>query len=186
MQTPSTPTSHSSSNWSLRCRISSDIDRLDELHQRYHWVPKGDQVRPKPRVLEKKKKRVEDISTYWESSADYILSSVFLKNVTVSGNEKFHVLDKNITNQVRFVPNEFPYDCSANHYILWMGPRPDGSCCFTDDEITGLVLDSLEDIVGSDSCFDFAWYVVLPPLFYRCNEIYTEQVRKPENDHTRY
>jgi hypothetical protein len=146
-----------SCNWKFRCRISPDVDQLDELHSQEEWIPSRDQIRPDKNVMERKKRRYKDLENHWESAADYILSSVFLKNVTVSTNEKFQVHDRDITNHIRFVPNEFPYSCSGKHYVLWLGPKNDGSTVFSDDEITGHIMAHLEDVVGPDKSFDFAW-----------------------------
>ena len=147
-----------SNQWSLRCRISCGLEDLDVLHAKYSWIPSRDQIRPAPAVMERKKKRYLEISEHWGNAADYILSSVFLKPVVVSSSEKFEVTDRDITEYVRFVPNEFPYGCRGNHYILWLGPKIDGSIAFSEDEITGLILTSLEDILGpDDGSFDFGW-----------------------------
>ena len=123
---------------------------------------------------------MSDIEDNWESPTDYILSTVFVKPTSVSPTT--HKLKSDITDitgQVKFERNEFPYqlDKGAYHYVLWMGPCASTSASDlshsavlpTEDEINDHISRALEQITGGID-FDFAWYenpkMTIPSVFH--------------------
>lgn len=122
-------------------------------------------------ILEKLE-TMESISEGWESTQDYILSTVFYKPTSVDPVTGKLVADiTNIEGEVRFERNEFPYqlDEGGHHYVLWLGPTAAGGLP-TEDEINTHITIALraytrenrprstaDDRRNNDS-FDFAWY----------------------------
>lgn len=103
----------------LKCKISSNLEELNNLHRQYHWIPNSEQVRPSPEILERKLSDIEEIQKKWVSFKDFIYYRVFDKQYNIR-NDKLIVFDKDLTILPRmFKKNDYPYQVNGNHYILW-------------------------------------------------------------------
>jgi hypothetical protein len=65
---------------------------------------------------------------------------------------RLEVRDRDIGGLIKFLPNEFPYQVSGNHWILWFGTIE-----FDKTAITNRLTLLLQDYLGHDN-FDFVWY----------------------------
>jgi len=143
--------------WSLRCRISSSLDSLNELHENFPFISDEYQIRPSDATLKRKESAMRDIEDNWESAQDYIISTIFFKPSSVDPFSNKLVADiKSIDGLIKFEKNEFPYQLQKGwHYVLWFGPSPNGVP--SEEDINTHITRSLEELTNRDD-FDFAWY----------------------------
>jgi hypothetical protein len=141
----------------LRCKISSDIQDLNELHKWYNWIPGENMIRPSPKVLEDKRQFSNYVLHNWMSFRDFILDTHFKYPVDIEDNHLY------IRNEVKksewnFQKSLFPYDLppDVNHYVLW-NSLYDYFNDFDESVINTIIKDTLESMIGTDK-FDFAWY----------------------------
>jgi hypothetical protein len=141
----------------LRCKISSDISDLNELHRQYWWIPNESMIRPSQKVLEEKYAFSEYVLANWMSFRDFILDTQFKYKTDVDDG---HIYIYNEVKKSEWIFREslFPYELAANvnHFILW-NSLYDYFVDVDDLTITSLIEENLKKIVGSDE-FDFAWY----------------------------
>jgi hypothetical protein len=141
----------------LRCKISSDIQDLNELHKWFNWIPDENMIRPSPKVLEDKRQFSNYVLGNWMSFRDFILDTHFKYQVDIEDGHMY------ICNEVKksewnFQKSLFPYDLPSevNHYILW-NSMYNYFNEFDESVINDMIKNTLESILGSDK-FDFAWY----------------------------
>lgn len=141
----------------LRSRVSSDIDELSLLHERYWWLPTGYTIRPTNDVLAIKYNVMDNIEKEWRSLRDFVLHIVFMQTVIRIDDRLCCPEIINIA-QWKFEPCMFPYNLEkgANHWILW-NSKYDYSKEFDDDLINAVLTRFITCKVISNN-FDFAWY----------------------------
>jgi hypothetical protein len=153
----------------FRCAISPLLSDLESLHQICHWIPGANSIRPTEQILMIKNNKRDEISRYYKSNKDYILATVFLKPAIIDRDGKFHITDSNVRNQIKFLPNEFPYDVSGNHWVLWYGHNFEDNILLPDEVITADITQALQDLLNHND-FDFAWYInpkmTIPEFFH--------------------
>jgi hypothetical protein len=160
----------------LRGKISSNIEDLQQLHdQSYSWLPSAQQIRPTPETLQAKHMTCDMILLQYKSFADYILHKVF--NVAVVEQEsdgKLAAIDHEVSQQIRFAPNDFPYQVEGMHYVLWFGTKTQ-PC--PDDDISATI-DRLLQEKYPQQRYDFAWYVnpkMTVPEFFHVQVFFTPE-----------
>ena len=60
----------------FKCKIDSNVEILEVLHQTYHWIPGKENVRPHPNILGEKLKYINNIQHFYGSESDYIFETV--------------------------------------------------------------------------------------------------------------
>jgi hypothetical protein len=127
----------------LRCKISSNIQDLNELHKQYWWIPNENMIRPDEKILDEKRRFNIYVLNNWLNYKEFIIDKYFKD---ISGLEW------------AFVKSLFPYNLvnGVNHYILW-NSKFDYFVELEESKINNIIKDTLKNIVGSDS-FDFVWY----------------------------
>lgn len=137
----------------LRCKISPQIDNLNQLHEKYPWIPNSEQIRPISNLINDKNKLLSLISLMYHNYDDYINEYIFGFN-TLLLNQKYFVPKINIIKKNVFRENNFPYQISNNchHYILWFSYKP-----FSETEINSIILNKLFNLLNHSN-FDFVWY----------------------------
>jgi hypothetical protein len=137
----------------LRCGISSSVEVLENFHEVHSWIPSKAQIRPPQEVIQKKLDRIIELGAEWNSMTDYLLANIFHKPSTRSSHSnRLEVLDRDIEGLVIFAPNEFPYQVSGCHWILWFGTFE-----IDKQQITNELTIRLQEHLGHDN-FDFVWY----------------------------
>lgn len=165
--------------------VPSDLQDLERLNRSgYNWLPDSQSVRPSQHNLDLKHQALVDIHEKWHSFDDFILHTVFniaLDSSNVCQDTRLRVIDDfDITSEVRFAPNLFPYQVNGFHYVLWFGSNysivnkvsNDDNHHFdqekpishmhprqplSDIEITELIDKLLQEKYGKDKDYDFAW-----------------------------
>lgn len=203
----------------IRGKISSELQELDLLHEisnlSINWIPSSTSIRPSAEIMEKKLKKLDQIERLWRSFDDYILHHIFNvplelrshssrnlsnnpymqgnNNPPVVSNEKLKVASMDISEEIKFVPNEFPYSTSGYHWVLWFGTKYQ---TVSDEKISEIIQGYLNDMVikynlqhrrlnfmeqessgrirDDNLCeefdYDFAWYInpkmTVPEFFH--------------------
>lgn len=140
----------------LHCKISSDIQDLNRLHETYWWIPDESMIRPSQKNLENKSAFSEYVLANWMSFRDFILHTYFKYPVDVDDGHMY-VLDRP-TVEWNFSESLFSYDLPSgvNHFILW-NALYDYTKDIDDLTVNLLIEENLKKIAGSDA-FDFVWY----------------------------
>ncbi|KAL0488550.1 hypothetical protein AKO1_015764 [Acrasis kona] len=143
----------------LRGEISSNIDDLDNLNQQFEWLPNSITIRPTFELYSQKNDALAEINERWHSIEDYILHKVFGKLITTY-EDKFKALENDLTCEVQvFERNEFPYQIPVgNHWVLWYGSKTQP---YSSAQISKHIESQLTKILGEDTIFDFAWYILI-------------------------
>jgi hypothetical protein len=151
----------------IQCKVSSDADILNELHDCWRWIPGKQNIRPTDMVRQLKIERMNEIMEQWKSYHDYILFHIFKRECIIDGNDcKYMAINREYNIKYkRFLPNEFPYQTDGNHWVMWY-------CCekpFPDEMIQNDIYDALFNYLGHED-FQFAWYVnpkmTIPEFFH--------------------
>ena len=111
----------------LRCRVSSEVEELQLLHEVYGWVPGRANVRPKPDVRAQKELLLANLDKMWATPADWVFHHVFAAATTRGPDGKRAVTARPDDGRTIFKPNPFPYDVPAGteHWVFWMA-SPEG------------------------------------------------------------
>jgi hypothetical protein len=143
---------------SLRKKISSDIQDLNELHKIYPWIPNEHMVRPSLKVLQEKFQFSDYVLANWMTFKDFILDTHFQYPIDIEDGHKY-VVNTGTKSEWNFTKSLFPYDLPANvnHYILWNSVY-NYYKEFSDSVINNIISETLTSLLGTDE-FDFAWYV---------------------------
>lgn len=141
----------------LRCKISSDIQDLNELHKWYNWIPDENMIRPNTKTLEDKRQFSNYVLHNWMSFKDFILDTHFKYPVDIEDGH-YYIRNEVKKSEWNFQKSLFPYDLPSevNHYILW-NSLYDYFNDFEESVINSIIKDTLESMLGTDK-FDFAWY----------------------------
>lgn len=137
----------------LRCGISSSIDVLQCFHEIHPWIPGKDHIRPPDEIKQIKLDKIIELGSEWSSMTDYLLATLFNKPTRRSNStNRLEVTNRDIEGRIVFAPNEFPYQVSGNHWILWLGTYIHDKI-----EISNLITSLLREQLRHDN-FDFVWY----------------------------
>ena len=139
----------------LRCKISSELDTLQALHEVYGWVPGEDNVRPSPVVRAQKDLMLSNMSRMWVSHADWVCQSVFGCKVTRRPDGR-KVAERPAAGSLKLVPQPWPYDLpvGTQHMVLWCVGAP-AAWRENEDAITAALTRELDARAGGG---DFVWY----------------------------
>lgn len=149
---------------SLRGRVSSHVDDLDELHHTHPWVPGRTQIRPNEETRARKAAFLTNIQQRYHSPRHMLLHRIFqLPTSPHPTSRQLWVSPENVGEATyRLTENRFPYDVSpmTEHLVLWVLLSSDQPrSAFTDERITEIVSNSL-----GDDC-EFVWYSNPKPTF---------------------
>ncbi len=136
-------------------KISSNVNQLNILHNKYNWLPKIDEIRPCEQNIKDKEEYIQMMENKYGSIKNGIICDVFNMDCN-------HIIP-----QKKFIKNKFRYKICSNHYIMWY-------LLYNDNELS-------DDIINMDiyyniyklllhNNFDFAWYVnpkmSIPEIFH--------------------
>ena len=151
----------------FQCKLSSDIQVLDILHQKWKWIPGKENVRPNADILDKKLKYMDTIQHFYASEKDYIYENIFCFDSVMDGG-KLMVRDEAIKRKAIFVQNIYPYDLddSTHHYIMWYSFYDES---VTEQKINDDINIGIQNIVKHKN-FDYIWYLnpkmTIPDIFH--------------------
>jgi hypothetical protein len=155
----------------LRGKISSDLDDLDALHEKFPFLPSRETIRPTPNIMEMKWQKCMEIASTWASFKDYTLHRVFGVPFHFRG-ERFEAVSDIVCGRAVFQQNEFPYATGAEHAVMWYGSAVQER---TSDEISHDIETTLRNQLESDA-FDFGWYVnpkmTIPEYFHVVSQLH--------------
>ena len=139
----------------LNCKISSNIDDLENIKKIYSWIPGENNIRPDKEIIDKKLQFWENIHLKYNKMSDYILNVHFNLPVIINDNNKFEVLLSSYNNIEKFIfmENTFPYNLeeNTNHYILWYTFIP------SDYDVNKHIFTEIYKILNHTH-FNFVWY----------------------------
>lgn len=140
----------------LRCKISSDLQDLNELHHKYWWIPNESMIRPTEEIIKEKIHFNNYVLHYWMSLAYFILDTHFKYPVDIDDGQ-IYIPKKIEKSEWNFSKSLFPYNLpkNVNHYVLW-NSYYDYFTNLDDVTINKIIKDYLENMLGSE--FDFVWY----------------------------
>ena len=149
----------------IRNKISSDLKILDQLNQKYPWIPSSEQIRPSPIDLIHKNNRLNMIRNEWKSMEDYIRFKIFGQKALINENNQKEIktsavgFDLDVGKKWVFAESEFKYNIisESNHWVLWSSEHTQDDQTISDLEINDRLKEEISLIVGSDE-FDYAWY----------------------------
>jgi len=139
----------------IRCRVSSDVDSLQALHEATGWTPSAEQIRPTAALRAQKELMLANISRMWVSPADLVCYQVF-GGATTRGASGLRSTQRPPPGRAVLVPQPFPYDLAAGtaHMVLWCSsPRPNWS----DEQLTAEIVCAVDERWGGSST-EFIWY----------------------------
>ena len=136
----------------LNCKISPALDNLAKYNQQYSWIPGPENIRPNPETLILKNKIFRDLRAFYTTNYDYILSSIFDIDTSLTSEGKLQAKTPD-KKEFRFVKNIFPYQLpdNTNHYIMWYTFTP------SDDVINQNIYDEIFKLLDHKN-FQFVWY----------------------------
>ncbi len=142
----------------LRCKISSDVQDLNELHAERWWIPNENMIRPSEKILKSKQEVSRNILGIWASFRDFILDTRF-RYPTKKYNGLLVVDDTGKREEWGLRISLFSYNLppGVHHYILW-NSKYNYFEQFDELKINGIIKDCLTNMLGCDN-FDFAWYI---------------------------
>ena len=128
----------------LRCRISSDLDTMQSLHEAYGWVPGRENIRPSAATLQRKQETMA--RNGHEFDVDEWSHDMF-------GVSWSQALAGNAVKKYHFVPNPFPYDIprGTHHSVLWFPTEK-----AMPDHVVNATLEKAVDKLGGT---EFVWYI---------------------------
>ena len=145
----------------FNCKVSSDKNDLERLHQQFNWIPGFNNVHPSKNLLYQKHLDSVFMPLIYKSVKDYIYINHFKFNPTLitqlnKTDVKLECLREDIQVKNVFVKNEYPYDVPINtkHYVLWYSHY---SFSRDDEKINKDIYDSLYKLLKHKN-FEFIWY----------------------------
>jgi len=156
VQAPAAPGSPSPSSRGerLRCRVNSDVEELQLLHEVYGWVPGRDDVRPSPAVRAQKELLLTNLDAMWASPADWVFHHVFNAPTSRNASGKRAATERPPAGVTCFKPNPYPYEVPSGteHWVFWMASpesewRPDS-------RINDAIAQAVDALGGGE----FVWY----------------------------
>ena len=141
-----------SSDPRLRCRVSSEVEELQLLHEVYGWVPGSTHVRPTPEVRAQKELLLQNLSSMWASPADWVFHHVF-GSLTKRGPDGKRTASRPEPGATRFARNPYPYAVpgGTEHWVFWMA-SPEAE--WAEDRITAELGAAVDALGGGE----FVWY----------------------------
>lgn len=126
----------------LQCKISSNIDDLNQLNKQFNWIPNEYSIRPDSQNLEQKNFYCKEILSEYGSFNEYIFKNVF---------------NSDLSNKWVFKPAHFRYNISfnTNHYVLWNIEHNFEFEWENYEIINNKIKEELNKICSS---YDFVWY----------------------------
>lgn len=105
----------------LRCRVNSDSEELQLLHEVYGWVPGEAHVRPTPSVRAQKELLLSNLGSMWSTNADWVFHNIF-GSPTTRGNDGKRSAARPPEGSTLFAVNPFPYNVppGTEHWVFWM------------------------------------------------------------------
>lgn len=136
-------------------KISSKLEDLDKLNEKYNWIPSSKNIRPSNEVLKIKNETYKTIFNYYESFKDYIYDTIF--GLPISMNNEGKLFCRFRLKLFLLEENVFPYMLpeTTQHYILWYTYKNDE---LNDETITQYIKNELKRIKQNDE-YEFVWYV---------------------------
>ena len=134
-------------------KISSNLEDLDKLNEKYNWIPSSKNIRPSEEILKRKNEELEVVNFYYQSFKDYIFDTVFGLPININDNGKLFC---NFTlNLVTLEENKFPYMLPDNtkHYVLWYSNKEN----INDEIIMSDIKKQIVRMMGHDN-YEFVWY----------------------------
>lgn len=118
---PSAAASRGGASEQLRCRVGSDVEELQLLHEVYGWVPGRDHVRPRQEVRAQKELLLINLESMWVSASDWVFHHVF-GAATKRGPDGKRSASRPQPGSTVFKPNPYPYDVPSGteHWVYWM------------------------------------------------------------------
>lgn len=141
----------------LRCKISSNLKELNNLHDIYNWIPDETMIRPSDKIIEDKQYYIRYIDNMWMSSKDFILATHFNYDTDIDDGHIYVPTVKQ--SEWSFRESMFPYNLrsKSNHYVLW-NSTADYYTHFDEADINKIITENLKKITNSDK-FNFVWYI---------------------------
>jgi hypothetical protein len=149
-------------------KISSNIEDLEKLHQRFMWIPGMNNVSPSKNIIFKKYLDSKFRGLVYKSIKDYIYIRHFQFKPTLNKEGKLECLQDDIRISKAFVKNDYPYDLPYNteHYVLWYSHF---NFYRDDNKINSDIYESLFKLLGHTK-FEFVWYenpkMSVPDLYH--------------------
>ena len=135
-------------------KISSKIEKLNELSQIYYWIPNENSIRPESN--EDKKKYLANLILKYGDINKGILYDIF---------EEENL--ENAKPSKKFKENRFKYNINGNHYVMWYLKYDTRT--LTEDVINFDIYCNIYQILGNTN-FNFAWYknpkMTIPDIFH--------------------
>ena len=135
-------------------KISSKIEKLNELSQIYSWIPNENSIRPESN--EDKKKYLANLILKYGDINKGILYDIF---------EEENL--ENAKPSKKFKENRFKYNINGNHYVMWYLKYDTRT--LTEDVINFDIYCNIYQILGNTN-FNFAWYknpkMTIPDIFH--------------------
>lgn len=135
-------------------KISSKIENLNELSEKYSWIPNEKTIRPDND--DNKKLYIDDLIIKYGDIKKGTLADIFnIKNLN------------NIKPTKLFQENKFKYNVKGNHYVMWYLEYNESE--INDDIINFDIYLNIFKIVRNNN-FNFAWYknpkMTVPDIFH--------------------
>ena len=157
----------------VNCRISSNLQDLDIMHEKYGWIPNSMQIRPSTETLLRKSKYFAEIITQYATERDFLLHTIFDMPAKATAAEKLEVVHPphfvlRPHSLRRTKPNMFPYDVPDKtlHFVHWIYPHfgmievSDGKLVLLDENETNKTIkNQLQYYFGPRTHFEFVWDV---------------------------
>tara|TARA_Y100000991_G_C21654826_1_gene214048 strand:- start:16 stop:459 length:444 start_codon:yes stop_codon:yes gene_type:complete len=135
-------------------KISSKIEKLNELSLIYSWIPNENSIRPESN--EDKKKYLDNLILKYGDINKGILFDIF---------EEENL--ENAKPSKKFKENRFKYNINGNHYVMWYLKYDMRT--LTEDVINFDIYCNIYQILGSTN-FNFGWYknpkMTIPDIFH--------------------
>ena len=150
----------------MNCKVSSNIDDLEKLNNKYGWIPGKNNIRPNNDVINNKNNKLENAYYFYNTRLDYILDVVFKFKMKLNSDGKLEYYCKNIPEKKIFRKNDFPYDLpiGTNHYIMWYTYNIDD-----ENQINNDIFESLKKELENEN-FEFIWYenpkMTIPEIYH--------------------
>jgi hypothetical protein len=135
-------------------KISSNVNKLNELNKLHEWIPNENTIRPFNDDL--KNEYVNNLIANYGDLKKGTLIDIF-------GISNFD----NIQPLKLFKENKFRYNTNGNHYVMWYLGYDEN--LLSDDIISMDIYVNLLKLVGNNN-FNFAWYknpkMTIPDIFH--------------------
>lgn len=146
-------------------KVSSNVDSLNILHEKYDWIPGKNDIRPSKNIIKMKIKLFNLINNNYNSIKDYILEVIFNYSTEIIDNKKSVI--STLKPHKKFIINKFPYNVTGNHYIMWYLMYDINT--LSDDIITFDIYNNIYQMLKNNN-FNFVWFInpkmSIPDIFH--------------------